>query len=411
MLLRYVVVPVAAPAAAPIAAPAAASAAAPAVVWVRPDDESAAGWRLSNGSSCPEMSSDEVRPLAAIGEKIGCATAADLQDTQPPMEAQPPKLAEVTLPSGAKSMLVERDKANHAFEDKLRSVEKLLVDMKVRGELDDLQVLEGGCGPSWVALNETTQPSARRCHLGILYGAAETIDDDAAFVYDRKTKSAKEVSVRYRLPCYSIAFSQLRYWPARPMPKLIFELGAMAWRIVYALLPMGSVSRQCPPNALVAMYYLNRIGAKINLHKDGTLGGGGASKNSHLPGSVVIVVTLGDTPMDVRPAPSCRAELPAKLPCHIACCLPRCSPCSHAWQLFLTSQNDGTIKWGHRIVLSWGTIWVLHPGDDSRFFHVRPRSLELRSAPCAEYAMLRCSLLSRSSSGCVVCPWRPQRWL
>ena len=124
--------------------------------------------------------------------------------------------------------------------------------------LDSLQVLKGGCGPGYVALNTTTYASPRRVSWSVVVRPqhVDADGDEVLFLFAYTHVGRKPEDCR-----------------ARAMPLPVFDLGLQLWEAAFPVL--STESQLHPPTACQMLLYYDlfgpknkNIGGRMGRHRD-----------------------------------------------------------------------------------------------------------------------------------------------
>jgi len=166
--------------------------------------------------------------------------------------------------------------------------------------LEDSHVQKSGCQKTRVRLNATSYAQPRRRSWSVQVGEPYT-DDDGAVVST--------------LMSYTAFGRVAEDWEAHLMPRPVFDLGVVLWRIAFRFLT--TESKVHPPTACQLLLYYKMFGGRMGRHRDNynikqmrdVVGGKrsraslvegtpmGREANSQSPNTCVLIWTEGDADM------------------------------------------------------------------------------------------------------------------
>lgn len=193
----------------------------------------------------------------------------------------------------------------HATDsDEVKDILKDHIDM-----FDKSHFPKGGLGKSHIiSIHDTKYPQPRRTNFSVIFDEPTYLKSmntyaQHMFIYGA---AGKLMFLIYFDDLHTLTLIWLKGRPlidykSRPMPPDISELGEMVWWLVRDYLqPLAFV---CPPNHCQVCLYNSLLGSEMGPHKDngfknklGKLKGNtsGEKQNSHIFGTEVIIVTIGD---------------------------------------------------------------------------------------------------------------------
>lgn len=230
---------------------------------------------------------------------------------------------------------------SHEMLDGLRSAASKEEAASVMSTCDILDPFfygkEGRFYKSLIAIKESTHPQPRRITYSVTLGAQQWSHRFKCHCQDLYTYGAAG-----RPPCD---------WRCRAIEPFMYEVGEYLWEKLYHHL--SPASQVCPPTACQVLVYASSLKASIRPHKDNgvcedngrqTRTSTDKSLNSHLFGTSVVVLSLGDEMEFGLLTPKSGKDFHANQD-------------DHEWNA------SSTVRVGNH------SAYVLHPLDDENYMH------------------------------------------